>query len=84
MLQSRDPHDRPSEPHRPDPATSLAAFLLGVAALGLFLGAILAVYDWTVPGAEKPLFFGVLAAFVAAMAVQILAATVRHARPGRR
>jgi hypothetical protein len=84
MLQPRDPHDRLPEPARPDPATSLAAALLAVAAAGLLLGGILAVYDWTVPGAEMPLFFGVLSAFVAALAVQVLAATVRLRKPGRR
>jgi hypothetical protein len=84
MLQPRDPRDRLPEPSRPDPATSLATLLLAMAAVGLLLGGILAVYDWTVPGAERPLFFGVLSAFVAAIAVQLLAATVRHLRPGRR
>jgi predicted acyltransferase len=83
MLQPRDPQERVPEPHRPDPATSIAAALLAVAALGLFLGGILAVYDWRVPGAEMPLFFGVLASFLAALAVQLAAATVRHLRPGR-
>jgi hypothetical protein len=84
MLQPRRPQDRLPEPVRPDPATSLTAGLLALTALGLLLGGILAVYDWTVPGAERPLLFGVLAAFVAAMVVQILAATARHLRPGSR
>jgi fatty acid desaturase len=83
MLQPRDPRDRLPQPRRADPATSVSAALLAVAALGLFLGAILAVYDWRVPGAEWPLFFGVLASFGAALGVQVLAATVRHLRPGR-
>ncbi len=84
MLQPRHPLERIPEPARPDPAVNLSAALLAVAAVGLLLGAILAVYTWTVPGAELPLFFGVLAAFLAAMAVQVLAATVRHLRPGSR
>jgi len=84
MLQPRDPHDRLPEPARPDPATSLSALLLALAAVGLLLGGILAVYDWTVPGAEMPLFLGVLSTFGAALAVQVLAATVRHLRPGAR
>jgi hypothetical protein len=81
MLQPRDPQDRVPAPARPDPATSLSAVFLVLAAAGLFLGAILAVYDWKVPGAETPLFFGVLAAFLAALGVQVLAVTVRHLRP---
>lgn len=85
MLQPREPRDRIPEPARPDPAVNLTAALLAVAAVGLLLGGILAVYDWTVPGAELPLFFGVLAAFVAAVGVQVLAATVRHVlKPGSR
>jgi hypothetical protein len=84
MLQPRDPQDRLPAPSHPDPATSLSAALLAVTALGLLLGGILAVYDWKVPGAELPLFFGVLAAFGAAVGVQVLAATVRHLRPGGR
>jgi hypothetical protein len=83
MLQPRNPTERLPEPARPDPATSISAALLAVAAAGLLLGGILAVYDWKVPGAEWPLFYGVLAAFAAALAVQVLAATVRHLRPGR-
>ena len=82
MLQPRQAPDRvPAAPSRPDPAVSATAALLGVAAIGLLLGAILAVYTWEVPGAEMPLFFGVLSAFAAAIVVQVLAATVRHLRP---
>ncbi|HZS14175.1 MAG TPA: hypothetical protein VFC09_06215 [Candidatus Dormibacteraeota bacterium] len=83
MLQPRDPVERLPEPARPDPATSISAAFLAVATVGLFLGGILAVYDWRVPGAEEPLFFGVLACFLTAIVVQVLAATVRHLRPGR-
>lgn len=84
MLQPRDPRDRLPEPARPDPATSVSAVFLAVAALGLFLGAVLAVYDWRAPvGALWPLFYGVVAAVATALGVQILAATVRHLRPGR-
>jgi len=83
MLQPRDPVERVPEPARPDPATSVSAVFLGVTVLGLFLGGILAVYDWRTPAAEEPLFFGVLAAFLTAVVVQVLAATLRHLRPGR-
>ena len=81
MLQPREPAERSADAARPDPAVSVTAALLAVAAIGLFVGAILAVYTWEVPGAEMPLFFGVLATFVAALAVQVVAATVRHLRP---
>ena len=84
MLQPRDPQDQVPAPARPDPATSLSAAFMAITAAGLLLGGILAVYDWTVPGAERPLFFGVLATFLAALGVQVLAVTVRHLRPGRR
>jgi len=83
MLQPRDPRERVLVPARPDPATSVSAVFLAVSALGLLIGGILAVYDWRVPGAEWPLFFGVLASFGAALGVQVLAVTVRHLRPGR-
>ena len=81
MLQPREPQERLPRPSHPDPAASVSAALLAVASVGLLLGGILAVYDWKVPGAEMPLFFGVLAAFLAAVGVQVLAATVRHLRP---
>lgn len=81
MLQPREPQERVPQPARPDPAVHLSVALLAIAALGLLLGAILAVYTWEVPGAVMPLFFGVLASFVAALAIQVLAATVRHLRP---
>ena len=82
MLQPREPQKRVvAEPRRPDPAASVTAALLAIAAIGLFIGAILAVYTWEVPGAELPLFFAVLSTFVAAIVVQVLAATVRHLRP---
>jgi hypothetical protein len=81
MLQPREPVERLPQPSHPDPAVSVTAALLAVAAVGLLIGAILAVYTWEVPGAEMPLFFGVLSTFAAALAVQVLAATVRHLRP---
>lgn len=82
MLQPRAPQERfPAGAGGPDPAVSISAALLAVAAAGLLLGGILAVYTWSTPGAEMPLFFGVLSAFAAAIVVQVLAATVRHLRP---
>jgi hypothetical protein len=84
MLQPRAAQERLPELARPDPAVTLSAALLAVAAAGLLLGGILAVYTWEVPGAEMPLFFGVLATFAASLVVQVLAATVRHLRVGGR
>jgi len=84
MLQPRDPHERILEPSRPDPVTFVSGALFAVVAVGLLLGGILAVYDWKVPGAETPLFYGVLSAFFAALAVQVVAVTVRHLRAGGR
>jgi hypothetical protein len=50
--------------------------------VGLVLGGILAVYDWTTPGAELPLFFTVLGIFLAVLGVQVLAGIERHWFPG--
>ena len=61
-----------------DGVTRLVVGLLALLVAGLVLGGILAIYDWTTPGAEMPLFFGGLAVFVAALVLQVLGATVRH------
>jgi len=65
---------------RPDPIVALSVLLLALAALGLLLGGVLSVYDWRTPDAEKPLFFAVLGIFLAALAIQVLAAGSRHLR----
>jgi hypothetical protein len=65
---------------RPDPIVALSVLLLSLADLGLLLGGVLAVYDWTTPNAEKPLFFAVLGVFLAALGIQVLAAGSRHLR----
>ena len=64
----------------PDPVVSLAVLLLGVMVVALFLGAVLAVYDWTTPGAMRPLFFAALGVFLATAASLVVAAAIRHLR----
>jgi hypothetical protein len=61
-----------------DGATKTVVALLSLSVVGLVLGGILAIYDWTTPGAVLPLFYTVLALFLVAVAVKVLAATVRH------
>jgi len=64
-------------------ATWCAVTMMSAVALGLLLGGILAVYDWTTPDAEKPLFFTVLALFVAAGGVLVGDVAIRHFMPAR-
>src|SRR2546421_375842 len=59
-------------------ATWAAVLLLSASAVGLLLGGILAVYDWTTPGAEKPVFFLGLACFAGAIAIKVVDAARRH------
>jgi hypothetical protein len=61
-----------------DGATKTVVALLSLTVVGLVLAGILAIYDWTTPGAVLPLFYTVLALFLVAVAVKVLAATVRH------
>jgi hypothetical protein len=75
--------DREPEPRmRPDPVIAIAVILFSLCVAGLVLGGILAVYDWTTPGAERPLLWGVLASFLGAIAVLLLGATARWVRGG--
>ena len=67
---------------RADPVVAIAVILFGLSVIGLVLGAILAVYDWTTPGAERPLLWGVLGSFFGAIAVLLLGATARWVRTG--
>ena len=64
----------------PDPVATVAVLLLGVSAIGLALGGILAIYDWRTPAAVEPLFWTVLGTFMAAVACLVLGATLRWAR----
>lgn len=84
MLRPRDAASpRPVLRPRRDPVAAVSATLLALTAVGLLLGGILAVYDWTTPGAEQPLVFAVLGTFFAAFAVEIAAATARRLRTTR-
>ena len=74
----------PAEVHRGspdlDPATRFFVALLGVTVFCLLLGAILAVYDWQTPAAERPLFFAGLSLFLLAVTVKVVDVAVRHFR----
>ena len=61
-----------------DPATAVSVALLVLCTGALFAGGILAVYDWTTPDAEKPLFFGGLACFVGAIVIKLADVARRH------
>jgi hypothetical protein len=61
-----------------DGATRMIVALLLLTVVGLVLGGILAIYDWTTPGAELPLFFTILALFLLAACVKVADVTVRH------
>jgi hypothetical protein len=61
-----------------DPATRTAVFFLVLATIGLFIGGVLAVYDWHTPDAEFPLFMGVLVCVGLALLVKVADAARRH------
>jgi hypothetical protein len=84
MLQPRQGETAPSPPPHFDPWVSLTVLLLGLTVVGLVLGGVLAIYDWTTPGAEQPLFFAVLGIFLAALGIQVITAAARWARTGLR
>jgi len=67
-----------------DPWVSLCVLLLALTAAGLVLGGVLATYDWTTPGAERPLFFAVLGTFLAALGIPVVTAAARWARAAGR
>jgi hypothetical protein len=64
----------------PDPLVALNVGGLVVVALGLLLAGILAVYDYSTPGAEAPLVLWVAAIAVALFVVDIAVVGVRHVR----
>jgi hypothetical protein len=61
-----------------DGVARLVVGLLTLLVVGLVLGGILAIYDWTTPGAEMPLVVGGVVVFVAALVLQVLGAAVRR------
>jgi uncharacterized BrkB/YihY/UPF0761 family membrane protein len=82
MLQRRQGETAPAPPSHADPVVSLTVLLLGLTVVGLVVGGVLAIYDWTTPRAEQPLFYTVLGIFLAALGIQVIAAAARWARTG--
>lgn len=64
----------------PDPLVAVNVAALAVVATGLFLAAVLAVYDWKTPGAEAPLVFWTAIVAVALFAVDLLVVSLRYLR----
>jgi hypothetical protein len=77
MLRSREPAAARSVP---DPLVAVNVAALTVVATGLFLAAVLAVYDWKTPGAEAPLVFWTAVTAIALFAVDVLVVSLRFAR----
>jgi hypothetical protein len=78
MLRSREPGS--PERSMPDPLVAVNIAALSVVATGLFLAAILAVYDWKTPGAEAPLVFWTALVAIALFAVDVLVVSLRYVR----
>ena len=78
MLGSRDPSA--AAPTAPDPLVALNVAALSVVGAGLFLAAILAVYDWKTPGAEAPLVFWTALVAIALFVLDLLVVVLRHVR----
>ena len=79
-LQPRPGQSVPPAHSSADPWVSLCVLLLALTAAGLVLGGVLAIYDWTTPGAERPLFFAVLGTFLAALVIPAVTGAARWAR----
>ncbi|HEX3606817.1 MAG TPA: hypothetical protein VH134_12905 [Candidatus Dormibacteraeota bacterium] len=84
MLQPRQGESRPSAASPAGPGVTLSVLLLGLTVIGLVAGGVLSIYDWTTPGAVRPLFLSVLGISVAAVAIPVITAAGRWARAGRR
>jgi hypothetical protein len=61
-----------------DGVTRTVVALLALLVFGLVLAGILAIYDWTTPGAEMPLVVAGAVVFVVVLVLQVLGATARH------
>jgi hypothetical protein len=72
------PAERYGQKAQLDGATRTVVALLVLATIGLFIGGILAVYDYSTPAAEYPLFVGVAVCFVLALLVKVADAARRH------
>jgi hypothetical protein len=64
----------------PDPLVSINVLALGVVAIGLFIAAVLAVYDWKTPGAEAPLVLWLAIIAVALVGLDLAVLVIRHLR----
>lgn len=64
----------------PDPLVAVNVFALGVVAVGLFIAAVLAVYDWKTPGAEAPLVLVLAIVAIALFGLDLAILVVRHLR----
>jgi hypothetical protein len=78
MLRSREPAaDGRSVP---DPLVAVNVAAMGVVASGLFLAAVLAVYDWKTPAAEAPLVFWIAVTAVALFVIDLVVMSARYLR----
>ncbi|MFN2568444.1 MAG: hypothetical protein ABR564_02440 [Candidatus Dormibacteria bacterium] len=57
---------------------SLSILLLAICAAGLLIAGYLAVYDYSTPSAEAPLLTALAAVFGTVVALNVVAAAVRH------
>jgi hypothetical protein len=64
----------------PDPLVSLNVGALAIVAFGLLIAGILAVYDYSTPGAEAPLVLWIALIAVALVIVDVAVVGVRHVR----
>jgi hypothetical protein len=78
MLRSSEGSGRGSS--TPDPLVALNVLALGVVATGLFIAAVLAVYDWKTPGAEAPLVLILAVIAIALVGFDLAVLVVRHLR----
>lgn len=72
---------RPQLPEFPLVTWATLLLLVGII-VGLFIGGVLAVYDWQTPGAERPLFFTVLGLFLGAVGLNLGNTALEHFFPG--
>ena len=78
MLRSREP--APDGRSVPDPLVAVNIAAMAIVAGGLFLAAVLAVYDWKTPGAEAPLVFWIAVTAGALFVIDLLVMGARYLR----
>ena len=64
----------------PDPLVAVNIAGMAIVASGLFLAAVLAVYDWKTPGAEAPLVFWIAVTAAALFVVDLVVMSARYLR----